>query len=466
MAGMVLTRFFNTKNLLPLFFYLMCFLFFNAVGVYLAVWGPAFYRQLYILNSGVSFLALDENQKTLLLQLMVWPVVGFVGGYLLILFFLEKVRDRVEIFLQKTSKSRNFSEAEITTLLLSLILAGISVARAGSFSMMSTWFSNYTQWIAARYHLFEKLSSPEFINLYVIVPSVCSIVAIRFLKLNKSKLLAAALVSIAVTLSAMLFQKRPILICFQIVFIAYLLEYLNASVIKKIIIAGVASILLYWLLIFLPTLAISETNIQSAVKYKQKSSVANEFEKKWNLTEEQIAVEVEAMEAAKSLPDSKKRLLAPVSALIFRVSYPSVFYVAAYPDVYPHYGLDLVFNKVKWTDNTDVWKLMWPHIENGSVAAPMQFVFYAQAGVWAAVGMSILTGIILAFLWWWSSIGGFANPLRAVQGSLVLLLAVFISMDSLRNSLLATYGIVWGVLLLELLVWIKLLVERMNKKAV
>ncbi|WP_374079914.1 hypothetical protein [Bdellovibrio bacteriovorus] len=463
---MTLARFLNIKNLLPLFFYLICFLFFNVIGVYLSVWGPAFYRQLYILNSGVSFLHLDEAQRVTLLQLMILPVVGFVAGYLVVLFILEKGKKRVESLGDKVLQNKKFSEGEITTLFLSVIFGAISVARGGAFGLMPTWFSNYTQWIAARYHLFAKLSSPEFINLYVIVPSICSLLAIRFLKLKKYRWIALGLVLVGILFSVMLFQKRPILICFQIVFVAYLLEYLSVSVIKKILIAGVASVFLYWLLIFLPTLNLSETDFKSAVQYKERPKVVEsvEFGHKWKLTDEELRIEMQALDAVKSLSDAQKRLMAPISALIFRVSYPSIFYIKAYPEVYPHYGLDLVFNKVKWTDNTDVWKLMWPDIEGGAVAAPMQFVFYAQAGVSGAVAMSTLAGVLLAFLWWWVSIGGFRNPVRSVQGSLILLFAMFLSMDSLRNSLLATYGVIWGIVLLELLVWIKPWVERMNKK--
>jgi hypothetical protein len=97
-------------------------------------------------------------------------------------------------------------------------------------------------------------------------------------------------------------------------------------------------------------------------------------------------------------------------------------------------------------DNIVVWNYLAPSMPGGRMSAPFQFGLYSQVGVlWALVG-AVLVGGALAMVWRFVRNPMMPGVWASLGGALVVLLSVFLALDSARNSLLASYGVFWGFL--------------------
>lgn len=141
---------------------------------------------------------------------------------------------------------------------------------------------------------------------------------------------------------------------------------------------------------------------------------------------------------------------------MLRTPLPALMYPAVYPDQSPFFGTDLGLDVLGVGrmpfDNIQVHRLLWPSIEGGTVMVPFQFASFSQAGLGGAMGASFAVGFGLA--WIWIRVRAMAFRDEAAAGAaLVLILAVYLAGDSIRNSLIASYGIFWG--LAFLLAWVR-----------
>lgn len=136
-----------------------------------------------------------------------------------------------------------------------------------------------------------------------------------------------------------------------------------------------------------------------------------------------------------------------------RTSMPALAYPVVYPRQLPFYGLDVgldIFGLGQMPrDNIYIHKLLWPAIHGGTIMAPAQFSFFSEVGLGGALLLSALTGYIMSAVWVWL-LGFRAREIRAVSCSLMLIFAIYVAGDSLRNGLLAGYGVFWGALFLAL----------------
>jgi hypothetical protein len=129
-----------------------------------------------------------------------------------------------------------------------------------------------------------------------------------------------------------------------------------------------------------------------------------------------------------------------------------MYYVVTFPDQHPYYGLDLPFDRFTADDNLAVWSEMWPKTPGGSVSAPFQFSFYAQVGVAGTLALAIFLGVLLGVAWAWFRKLEAQTPVTLMVGALILLFAIFLSMESARNSVISSYGLIWGGMFLVFLV--------------
>ena len=87
---------------------------------------------------------------------------------------------------------------------------------------------------------------------------------------------------------------------------------------------------------------------------------------------------------------------------------------------------------------------MNPTLPGGAVAAPFFFVLYGQVGLFWALVLRLFVGVALGLIWRLL----LARPRsiwNSLTAALTLVLAVFLALDSVRNSLLAVYGVLWGL---------------------
>lgn len=82
---------------------------------------------------------------------------------------------------------------------------------------------------------------------------------------------------------------------------------------------------------------------------------------------------------------------------------------------------------------------------------PIQFAFFAQAGLAGSIGLSAVAGVLLALLWKVCLRGGLHDEIFATGAALVVMLAIFFATDRARDSIAASYGLVWGGALLTLI---------------
>lgn len=139
---------------------------------------------------------------------------------------------------------------------------------------------------------------------------------------------------------------------------------------------------------------------------------------------------------------------------MLRTPLPALMYPAIYPDRSPFFGTDMgldVFGIGRMPfDNIQIHRLLWPAIDGGTVMVPFQFASYSQAGLGGALAASFAVGFGLAWIWVRVRAMAFRDE-AAVGAALVLILAVYLAGDSIRNSLIASYGVFWG--LAFLLAW-------------
>ena len=149
-------------------------------------------------------------------------------------------------------------------------------------------------------------------------------------------------------------------------------------------------------------------------------------------------------------------LLGPIT----RTSAPAIAYPAIYPDSRPYYpvdlGLDAVGVGVAPDDNRTSFEEMFPgSAPSGTNSVPFMFTLYSQGGVLVALLGALLIGAAWRVAWKLCGDGRWNSLETAWAGALVIVFGVFIAGDSVRNSLLAYYGLLWPALLVLLVAWVR-----------
>jgi hypothetical protein len=129
-----------------------------------------------------------------------------------------------------------------------------------------------------------------------------------------------------------------------------------------------------------------------------------------------------------------------------RTSGPAIAYPAIYPKRHAYYRVDLGLDAIGFglapDDNVTSYRELFPNnTAGGTGSVPYMFTLYSQGGVWVALVGSLLVGV----LWRIASLRTVerrnVTVLTSWAGALVIAFGVFIAGDSVRNSILASYGI-------------------------
>ncbi|MEE9926782.1 hypothetical protein [Microvirgula aerodenitrificans] len=152
-----------------------------------------------------------------------------------------------------------------------------------------------------------------------------------------------------------------------------------------------------------------------------------------------------------NFPDLIKKSLFAINSIVFRTSAPAVFYPVTFPGKANFYGLDLPFDHFTPDDNLLVWKVMWPKTPGGSVSAAFQFSLYAQVGLLGAIILAFFTGVLLGGSWACVLKMDGSGPISLLLATLLLIFSIFLAIDSIRNSVVSSYGLIWAGLYLMLI---------------
>jgi hypothetical protein len=327
------------------------------------------------------------------------------------------------------------SQSAIVTSVALTLVALASLLRSGSLANLSSWLS-YENWVDARWAAFRSMSFIEFVNIYTFLPLAAAWVVLA----SQRRFLRWIPTILAIGFALAIYQKKAALIVILLVLSAWALDRARhdpARAGRIVATCLLAAAGLYGAMVLVPTV---EPFLVAVA------------------TEENGAGLGEQLAAWAEYESSLDRGVTPqiVVSILGRTSGPALTYTIVFPAAHRFYGPDLALDvlcsrrigcsgRTMPDDNIVVWERMYPNNAGGSVTAPFQFALYSQAGIpWALAG-AIALGAILAI--WWRAVRARAlgAPWSELAGAVGILLAVNLALDSPRNSLLVSYGALWGL---------------------
>lgn len=434
------------ENNFPIITYLFIYVFFVLSGTWFILDKNSLLAEIYYIISGVSFIELTSSKHDTFLMVLLIPPVAFVTSYVLTNSFFKK--RKIPFVFEEES---NF-KLLVSFWAISFVMAIVALKRADAFENAATWLASYDEWIAARYKVLTTIGVYEFVNIYILLPTLTVIISLKTYAKTNKLIMSLAILIPAVVIEMLVFQKRPLMI-FLLIYLASFVIYKKSF---KYLFAGALSILfiflVYLLLVLLPSLEIKKTKLVSPNKVdagKQEKVLAKrEFRKN-------------ATQLVNEMKFTERVSVSAIGSLFFRVSLPALFYVQAYPEIYPYEEFHYPFKANSPTDNVDVYKLMWPGHNWGNASAPANFIFYSQVGVWGSILCFVVLGCFTGICWNYFK-QGVPSPERIVQSSLLLIFMMYITMDSFVNSISTSYGIMWGLALVQFILIITSLKKRIT----
>lgn len=386
----------------------------------------------------------------------------------------------------------------------SAAVALVSLARASAFARAGSWRS-YREWVMARWHLFDTLSFLEFVNIYIILPVTTAIVVLWVIRRGGARLRRVALAALTtapmIGVDVFLYQKKTLLVSMIVVALAlfvyqgYLDKVMKLRTLRAIATLCVVLYALYCFLILRPSISteakpmsgqpgwLAERPSDSAGQPSapcrpdispvtrgatgQVLSGESSRARRFRLVTERmfpgrwIGIPEGSAQGLPGLSRGPALALYVLLGPVTRTPLPALAYPSIFPEKVPFYGLDVGFDFLGLgrmpTDNILVHRELWPLIQGGTVMVPFQYALFSQVGLGGALLLSVAVGYGLAFCWTRVSTPS-RSMARAAGSALVLLAAIYVAGDSIRNSLLASYGVAWGAL--YLIVWSRLAGDR------
>lgn len=437
-----------------------------------------------------------DGSRKLLLLLLGAPLL-FSAGYALAVRFRFTPLETFVGLLSGAPERRIPTWFPVVVFLLSALAGAISLARSGAFVHFGAW-SNYGVWVQARWALFDQLGFFSFANLYTVLAVAAAWVILACpLRGLAGWGLRCSCLAVMMTLAFFLFQKRVLVTSALFIVFAVILNHVLAfgweRRVKRLLGVSIGLIAcLYFVLVVAPVYLESTQTADEIIRQTAEQVVAD-------IAKEDATVELHAGGSAqaehevikKALQQSlakpahdeseaerqaknqqraqaineligKERnfhvffysLLAPMT----RTSAPAMFYPIVFPYHHPLYGFDagqdILGVGFMPDDNKVVWEYMYPNTPGGSVAAPFQFVLYSQVGVAAAMALSLVLGAVIGALWRIVIYHRSPQVWRSLMGSVLLMFSGYVALDSMRGSLLASYGAIWGWLFVIAAFWL------------
>jgi hypothetical protein len=456
---------------LPLIVFMGMYVFSCYIGVLLLLTSSKFWAWTNLL-SAPQLGSLDRRTLAVLLVLLHGgPVLLWIGYEAGLLLWRRCFRGYLAF---EAVESRDIFRPVVALYGCTIAVAVISLARGDAFGNLKAW-TDYFTYVKVRFHLFSVLSHFEFVNIYTWLPLASSLVLI----LRRRWWYAVGVFGILGFLELSLFQKRPlltgiVLICAALCAYWYLGRTARKPVQFRLWLPSAAALCaaLYLVNAALMLRLVLSPSTQALALEKQKDEL------------ELAAVEIPAGSgpgagtggASVTRRETRVPSLAPGTQLprlvsfdshvvpprtgqamalyvffapLTRTSVPAIAYAEAFPDRIPYYHLDLALDILGIgrmpDDNRVVSRLLWPDQRGASaVAVPFHFALYSQGGIWIALFGALLVGATIGCVWSALSAASRLSISGSLAASLVLVLAWMISTDSVRNALLASYGVLWG----------------------
>lgn len=328
-----------------------------------------------------------------------------------------------------------------------------SLTRAGAWHQITAW-NDYNSYIYARWNLFDHLGFLEFVNLYTVLPITAAYALIVERRRSIGLLFAALALALQypLALRKVLISTGALLGC-----AVYVWKFSGsrprtpASGRRQMAMwfGGPAVLYLLYTALTLQTVFSPNTRPFQTIRSEVAPPVA--VVRSLDPSKRRVSFAVDAAAIARIEGNRARALtLYTLFSPLTRTSIAAIAYPTIFPDILPYFHLDLGqdilgFGRMP-DDNLVVYRVLWPEHHRGSVTAPFQYVLYSQGGILIAALGSLLLGVLLGGLWRVLVLSApQPGPVASVAAAVVLLLAVFLAIDSPRNSLIVSYGLAWAV---------------------
>lgn len=487
----------------PLWVFLAAYIFTCLIGSVLVLINYHPFIAEYELGTGTLVPKLTSLQVWQNLSLLFLAPALLCVGYIFTYkysFLTRFIQNKIPLYLkQPISVSPLWANAIFYSL---AFIALTHLIRAGSFASLGDWL-DYGQWVLARWQMFENIGFFAFVNIYTLVPISAVLV---FLTAKPTSRIEQCLrwlpFVITVFIEMLVFQRKSVMLM-EFIAITSTVAFLakdanNIPFIKKLACLAPIIMLATYLVLLLIPMALpggggvanqitSDKMSQLAAKGKNFSTLEKDlkqYTKNSNTDKHQLKhspvmsepnkdnKNIKIGTPVKTTPSSnhiisterlsyishldrwgwmqhaialsKLSIMAPLG----RTSVPSLYYPTVFPEQHAFYGLYYGQNIFGYghmpDDNVVVWHYMKPGIP-GAITAPFHFVLYSQVGLLGALCGSLLMGCLLAFAWKIAQNEIIPQPWASLFSSMVLMLALYISIDALHNSVLVSYGVSWGL---------------------
>lgn len=343
------------------------------------------------------------------------------------------------------SSARPWPAVLLFVLLMWIAFEGLS--RAGVVDDLGHWW-DYGRWVESRWKLFKALGYFEFVNLYVWLPVIATWLLLRLGDQGaRWRWVAWLAVVVALATTLALYQKKALLaVVLMLLFAQSVATVLRgrwrSGANRAVMAVMVVMVATYLAMTVLPVWRDTTSKLAEVEVPAQQRTPAMEAAE----TEKRAAVTelMGLLGNQRTMHVAAYALLSPFT----RTALPAFYYSTVFPGHHPYFGMDwgldiLGFGSMP-NDNYVVWNVMYPRMPGGSVSAPFQFILFSQVGLAGALLASFVAGALLAGLWRLVLHARVDGALRAMAGALILLFAVYIAIDSPRNSVVASYGLMWG----------------------
>jgi MFS family permease len=446
-------------RLTPMLAYTLVYAVTCLIGAFLLLVDWRSFVALFEYFSGTETPQLNASELATTLVLLVLAPVAMWAGFLGVTYVRLRPLDRA---VSRIAQSRLDAPAAVplAAFAVSLAAALVSLAYAGSFSRADAWL-HYAEWITARQTVFARVGFAEFVNIYLLLPLSAAWVAVTLRPRGRGLLVIGITATLAVAVQLLLFQKKAALVAALVVLTALAVHVLGPGMARRARWAVPASVLgiaaVYFALVVLPVYAQTRQTVQTVVAPEGESpSVRVPISPQERTRRKELAEELGL--------DNRPRALVLYSLLspLTRTSAAGLYYADVFPRRHPFYGFGLGDGKP--TDDTRVvWNYMNPTLPGGTVAAPFQFGMFALWALVGALAACAAAGAGLALLWRIAVDTWPARDWQSLAGSLVVLLSVYLAIDSAQNSILVSYGVIWGFLFIAAAMGIAAAVRRAQR---
>ena len=340
---------------------------------------------------------------------------------------------------------------------MSVAAAVLSLVRAEGWRSFMAW-ADYNSYVHARLRIFDELTFFEFVNLYTLLP-----LSAGYLMLTDGRRrVAVGALAVVLALEYPLAQRKVMLV--SMLFIAcavYLYRHAGRSprrgVRSRHQIAWLAGgpLALYVAYVGLTLITVLGPGSGAFKNLTPDSARGRRAQLRIPQLGDDATVSFRIDDGAIARIQSNRALSITLYVLLSpltRTSVAAVTYPVVFPQVRPYYpvdvGQDILGFGVMPDDNLLVYSVLWPEHERGAIGAPFQFGLYSQGGLWFACVGSLLVGLGLALAWRPLRDADRPTVISSLYGALIVVLAAFLAIDSLRNSLIVSYGMAWGIVAL------------------